>query len=274
MTDSEKKNSYRIGQFAKKMGVTPDLLKYYEQQGILRSNTGENGYRYYSFEQSGRILECMRLKSYGFSLREIDELLDSGMDTIQEKTEVQIQQLEEKITFEQQIIQDFRQMSRLLERMGERSSGWRVEWGEETLFLPHSSERTFLDDPNIYELLKDWIGRMPLVKSAMEIPLSCLRPEAPPENYRWGLMVSGEHARRTGLPVNQAVKRLPERKLFQFFFRGMEMEASPRLPLKQALEQLEELGLTATGDVYGTIFLYGNMKQNPRRCGVISIPID
>lgn len=272
MADSEKNNAYRIGQYAKRMGVTPDFLKYYEQQGILHSRIAENGYRYYGFEQSGKILECMRLKNYGFSVREIDELLTSDLDTVQEKMDLQIQQLERKIAFEQQIVNDHRELSRLLERMGGNRSCWSVEWGEEMLFLPHSNRSTFLEDPKIYEILKDWISQMPLVKSAVEIPLCCLSTQTENRDYRWGMMVSGSFARKSGLPVNQAVKTLPGRKQFQFFFRGM--EECPKLPLLPALEQLNKLGLTPTADAYSTIYLYGNLNQTPSRCGVISIPVD
>ena len=40
---------YRIGDFAKYLGVTPDLLKHYEDVGIIQSRRSESGYRYYSF---------------------------------------------------------------------------------------------------------------------------------------------------------------------------------------------------------------------------------
>lgn len=142
------------------------------------------------------------------------------------------------------------------------------------LFLPHSNRRTFLEDPKIYEILKDWISQMPLVKSAIEIPLCCLSTQTENRDYRWGLMVSASQAQIIGLPVNQAVRVLPGRQLFQFFFKGMEMEQPPRISLKPALERLNKLGLTPTGDAYSTIFLYGNMNQTPSRCGMISIPVD
>ena len=79
MYKSENMVSYRIGEYAQKMGVTPDFLKYYEQLGVIHSQTRENGYRYYPFNQSYKILECMRLKSYGFSVREMEQLLSDDL---------------------------------------------------------------------------------------------------------------------------------------------------------------------------------------------------
>ena len=40
---------YRIGEFAKYLGVTPDLLKHYEDQGIIQPTRSDSGYRYYPF---------------------------------------------------------------------------------------------------------------------------------------------------------------------------------------------------------------------------------
>lgn len=38
------------------MGVTPDFLKHYEECGLLDVHHSENGYRYFNFDQSSRIL--------------------------------------------------------------------------------------------------------------------------------------------------------------------------------------------------------------------------
>ena len=39
---------YRIGNFARHMCVSPSLLKYYEDAGLLKAVQLENGYRYYT----------------------------------------------------------------------------------------------------------------------------------------------------------------------------------------------------------------------------------
>lgn len=275
MADSEKMVSYRIGDYARKMGVTPDFLKYYEQQGILSSNTQENGYRYFPFNQSGKILECMRLKNFGFSVREIEELFASDLTTVQAKTDSQIRTLEKRVDFEHRVIAEYRQFSHWLSRMKGKVTDWSIEWGDEMLFLPHSDGRTFLDDSRIYEILRDWTAEMPMVKSCMEIPISGI-PFLPEESlFRWGLVVKRSYAEENHLPLNGAIKLLPKRKLFQFFFNGNEGTSNGAMPLDDAIRQLERLGLTPAPaeNAYITLFMYANLKTTPQRCGVISIPI-
>lgn len=276
MADSEKMISYRIGEYARKMGVTPDFLKYYEQLGVVRSETRENGYHYYSFDQSYKILECMRLKSYGFSVRGMEAVFNDDMRTVQEKMDAQIQELEEKVTFEQRVIAEHRTFSDWLNRMEGKSTDWCIEWGDEMLFLPHTDGRSFLDDPRIYEILKDWIGEMPMVKSCMELipPFDHgpFRPET--HRFRWGMSVKRSYAEENHLPVNDAVKYLPRRKLFKFFFNNPGEAGSSQLPLEAAMEQLNTLGLKARGKAYITLLMYANIKNDTQRCGVISVPID
>ncbi|MBQ8136861.1 MAG: MerR family transcriptional regulator, partial [Clostridia bacterium] len=65
---------YRIGEYAKKMGVTPDLLKHYEKMGLIESRASENKYRYYPFTESVRLLECFSLRNLDLPLQEIRHL--------------------------------------------------------------------------------------------------------------------------------------------------------------------------------------------------------
>lgn len=61
---------YRIGDFARELGVTPDFLKYCEKHGYLTPQTELNGYRYYDFASSAPVIEYMKLRNQGFTARE------------------------------------------------------------------------------------------------------------------------------------------------------------------------------------------------------------
>lgn len=67
-----------IGEFSKICRVSAKTLRYYGEVGLLEPDAidPENGYRYYSVGQLGRMLLISRLKSYGFSLSEIKSVLD------------------------------------------------------------------------------------------------------------------------------------------------------------------------------------------------------
>ena len=90
---------YRIGDYAHYMGVGRDFLKHYEKCGLLSADHHDNGYRHFGFEQSSLILECMRLRNCGYTVREMGGMLRdlSGVEVRQSLHEAR-EALEKRIT--------------------------------------------------------------------------------------------------------------------------------------------------------------------------------
>ena len=67
---------YTIGEFSNLAHVSARSLRYYDAMGLLRpAHMGENGYRYYTGGQLPALTKIETLKSYGFTLAEVKELL-------------------------------------------------------------------------------------------------------------------------------------------------------------------------------------------------------
>ena len=69
---------YQIGEFSKICQVSVKTLRYYDRIGLLKPSEVDRftGYRYYDRGQLERMLLIQKLKRYGFSLEEIQPLLD------------------------------------------------------------------------------------------------------------------------------------------------------------------------------------------------------
>jgi len=66
-----------IGELARRAQVGVETVRYYERKGLLREPPrSESGYRQYASVSVRRLLFIRRAKAVGFSLREIQELLD------------------------------------------------------------------------------------------------------------------------------------------------------------------------------------------------------
>ena len=50
---------YRIGDVAELIGMSRDSLRYYEKRGLLPSKKEDNGYRYYTEEDLGRLISIL-----------------------------------------------------------------------------------------------------------------------------------------------------------------------------------------------------------------------
>jgi DNA-binding transcriptional MerR regulator len=93
----------RIGEVAKQTGLAVGALRYYESLGLLSSERGDNGYRYYSPEAVHQVQFIKKAQAIGFSLEEIGEVLnlhekgDTPCGLVQSLLQEKINQLESQI---------------------------------------------------------------------------------------------------------------------------------------------------------------------------------
>ena len=78
----------KIGQLSRILGVSTDTLRYYETHGLLNpSSRNASGYRLYDEANVKHMHFILRAKEVGFSLREIQELLNIKIDKHQHRCE-------------------------------------------------------------------------------------------------------------------------------------------------------------------------------------------
>ncbi|MGN1271957.1 MAG: MerR family transcriptional regulator [Lactobacillus sp.] len=71
-------SEFTIGELAKKLNITTRTIRYYDQKGLVKpSSVGENGYRMYSTKQVKQLKLIIFLKDLGFSLKDIQKILEN-----------------------------------------------------------------------------------------------------------------------------------------------------------------------------------------------------
>ena len=67
---------YKIGDVARILGVSPDILRYYEKKGVVTPRKGENNdYRYYDAWDINFLMDCLWFKNFGFSIDQIADIV-------------------------------------------------------------------------------------------------------------------------------------------------------------------------------------------------------
>lgn len=94
----------RIGQVAKRAGVGVETVRFYERKGLIQEPPRRaSGYRQYPEEVIPRIRFIRRAGELGFSLKEIQELLEQRADptarggAVRDKTEAKVREIEGRI---------------------------------------------------------------------------------------------------------------------------------------------------------------------------------
>ena len=263
---------YRIGEFANYLGVTPDLLKHYEDQGLLRPSRSESGYRYYPFNQSVLLMECIRLRNYGLTLREVKDILTDHALTdaqVAERLDGKLRQARAQRNFQELLEQERRDFLDWREPLTAQETDWEIRTCKAMCFLPHTDGYDFLKDERIYQLLKTWMNAIPLVKSAMRI--------GEDGRFVWGLLTEERMAQRLELPVNEVVEHLPPRKMFYFKFRGQVLQSKKERadnPEHPAFRTLRALNLKSDGTYFrATVMPEDWQRDISYQYGYYAIPL-
>jgi len=97
--------SLTTGQVAKRAGIGIATVRFYERIGLIKEPPRtESGYRQYPEDVVARIRFIRRTKEFGFSLKEISELLstcveysDTACPDVKRRVELKITDIEEEI---------------------------------------------------------------------------------------------------------------------------------------------------------------------------------
>ena len=172
MPSSKNAAQYRIGDFARFLGVTPDFLKHYEEKGLLEAQHRNSGYRFFGFQETYKVVEFMRLRNYGASVRDMGRMLCTNAEDALRALDDKAAGIEKEIERQQALLEEHRLIKAWLAERRGRTSDWEVREAENFWFLPHSNGQAFLKDPRIYEIIQTWFAWMPLVKSSMLVSVS------------------------------------------------------------------------------------------------------
>ncbi|MEV7805208.1 MerR family transcriptional regulator [Microbispora sp. NPDC088329] len=74
--DEAEEEPMRIGELARRAGVSTRALRYYEQRGLIRSRRSANGYREYDESDIPIVTEIRGLMSVGFTLEDARPFVD------------------------------------------------------------------------------------------------------------------------------------------------------------------------------------------------------
>ena len=117
----------RVGEIAERLGVSPRTIKYYEELGLIRPETrSPGGFRLYGKEGVEQLERILRMKSIGYSLGAIRELLatrDAAQEadkiTVISNTMERLKDREREVTERiQQMRKDLKQAEALREELG------------------------------------------------------------------------------------------------------------------------------------------------------------
>lgn len=256
MSQKEEKQ-YRVGEFAKNMGVSIGFLKHHEKNGLLKPRLSSSGYRYYSCRQAMQVFQCVRLQSLGFTSREIENILyHSSEKDIAELYAEKKEELQKNITRDQQILHYIN----AVEQYGIGTSwdgSWTIVNAPPFLYVESITNEDFSAGENGCKAIKEWNRFFPMVSTCTRV-----KWEGKPDGtihileIGRGLMIDEKIADSLQVPENPAVQRIDPGKVLHYHLErtvsylesGEEAPVDPML--KEPLELCRRHAFTPGGDIF------------------------
>lgn len=115
--------TYSIGELARRTNISVETVRYYERKGLLKEPQRKpSGYRQYD-DETIRILQfILRAKQFGFTLKEIQDLLSTWFNPTSTSTEIR-ERAKEKVSEIDGKIAVLQQMRHALQSLVERCPG-------------------------------------------------------------------------------------------------------------------------------------------------------
>lgn len=246
---------YKIGDVARILGISTDLLRYYEKKGVVKPEKNEhNDYRYYDSWDINFLMDCLWFKNYGFSIEQIAGIVKipgvDDLDTLFAEKEDELRRnmrrSELLLLRSEQYREDLKKTHTLLDR---------CEIADCPAFVcfVNREGHEYALGGETQRLARHWLEAMPFNRRYFEINADALLPGGE-DNYRWGFSLGLDFVEKLGFSVASPMITVPVQRCIHTVFKsaGGRDGFSPAL-LRYALDYAAENGLSLTGTAHGVL---------------------
>jgi DNA-binding transcriptional MerR regulator len=222
MSTDVREITWKVGDLAKRTGLTIRTLHHYDEIGLLEpSRRSRSGHRLYAEQDVERLQRILSLRQLGFSLEQIADVLSGRDFPLVGILEQQVEHVRERIEMEKGLCSRLEAVTRLLRATGTVSVDALLELMEmmmnaEKHFTPEqlaylAKRREELGEDRIESVENEWPVLIGKVKSAMEKGLDPTSPEVVALAKRWMELVREFTGGDAG--VTQSLGRLYQQNL-------------------------------------------------------------
>lgn len=246
---------YKIGDVARILGISTDLLRYYEKKGVVRPvKDARNDYRYYEPWDINFLLDCLWFKNFGFGIEEISHMVtDSSYDDLHSSLDRKEEQLERELRRQELRLRRLREHKQELER-GMAFLG-QCDVADSPEMVRYLNRHNFIydDSPALARLSRQWLDYMPFIHRCFEIKQSDLPGGDGAGNFSWGMALELCYARELGVALDPPVEHLPSRRCLHSVFKSTGKDAFSPGHLQYLVDYAARSGLTICGSARGNL---------------------
>lgn len=265
---------YKIGDVARILGISTDLLRYYEKKGVVTPIKDKyNDYRYYDSWDINFLMDCLWFKNFGFSIEQIADMvrIPQAAD-LNDMFEYKEAELKETIRRCRLLLKRSEQHRRDLERIPGLLYKCEISESPELVRFINRVGDEYPAGEGLERFAGQWLSAMPFNYRYFELASESPLP-GNEDDYRWGFCLTTDYVEELDFPTAPPMVHVPSRRCIHTIFKSRgKGNFSPKL-LNYALDYAGEEKLPVFGPAQGV--LLASVLEEDTFCGYFEawIPI-
>ena len=244
---------YKIGDVAKILGISPDLLRYYEKKGVVKPvKDRSNDYRYYEPWDINFLIDCLWYKNFGFGIEQVAKIVSrSSYADIQTMMSGKEAEIEASIRHQEMLLRRTREHQQEVARARTLLGKCDLVYSPEIYRYLNRYNFIYDNSKELQALSHQWLQYMPFTHRCFEIGQEDLENKT--DNYAWGFSLSMDYVQELAVPLKPPVAHLPSQPSIHSVFTSSGKDAFSPRHLKFIMEYARNNGLAVAGNARGNL---------------------
>lgn len=266
---------YRIGEFSRLLGVSPDTLRFYEKCGLLLTDKDpQNKYRSFSRQDALDIWNLHMLRSLDMKISDIGQLRKQGSLELQTKylhqRETAIKAEIDKLNAKHQRLLQLTKLYDLIHEVGIAN----ISDSMSASYAQYILGDDFSASEQVNKKMPQWLAGLPFTYVAFEIPYNSLVGADEHLSIRLGLGILEKNLQKAGfIPGEDATYYSPQKSVAQFTVNTYDIFDLKKKDLAAFYTFLTENRLSITGPASGRIICSTCHSENPEYIIALGAPV-
>ena len=244
---------YKIGDVARILGISTDLLRYYEKKGVVTPQKDKNNdYRYYDAWDINFLIDCLWYKRFGFGIPQVAYMVtDCYHGDLVSLLDEKGDELEAHIRQQELLLERLRKHRDDVNRVKACLGVCELTQSPEVICYLNRFNDHYDNSPELQKLSRQWLEYMPFIQRHFEIPQDGLLGDG--DDFAWGFSMPIPYAEELGVVVKPPLRRLPSQLSIYSAFKSSGKNTFTPRHLQFMLDYAAQTGRKVTGGAVGNL---------------------
>jgi DNA-binding transcriptional MerR regulator len=196
---------YKIGEVSHIIGISTDLIRYYEKKGVVSPLKDENNrYRYYDAWDVNFLLDCIWYKKMGFGIEEIAKMSNAeSYGELVTHLNKQAEEIKESVAYQQLLLDRIEKHTESVAKIKEDLGRLELVTSRDHYYYLNRFDSEFDNSQKLLSLNKRWEKYMPFTKRYFRIETKSL--SGANNDYAFGFSAGIDYVKKLDIPTDSPV---------------------------------------------------------------------